>query len=166
MKSARRRSREFALQALYQWQMAEPTWNDLKKQYSVADSFDKADAELFESIVKGVIKHGEELGEQLGPHLDRPWAEVSPIERGILWIGAFELDAMPETPYRVIINESIELAKTFGGTDGHKYVNGVLDKFAAVRRADELQAPAPKAPARAAKKAPTVKVKAKRSTVK
>ncbi len=149
--------------------MAEPTWSDLKKQFSLADGFDKADAALFESIVKGVIKHGAELGEQLTPHLDRPWAEVSPIERGILWIGAFELDAMPETPYRVIINESIELAKTFGGTDGHKYVNGVLDKFAAVRRADELQAPAPPKPdkpTRAAKKVPTVTVKAKRSTAK
>jgi len=167
MKSARRRSREFALQAIYQWQLAESSWLELKKQYSAADSFDKADADLFATLVKGVLKNGAELAEQLAPFVDRPWAEISPVERGILWIGAFELDAMPETPLRVIINESIELAKSFGGTDGHKYVNGVLDKFAAVRRAEEVAAQAPREVkprvAKVAKSVPTVSVKARRS---
>lgn len=164
MKSARRRSREFALQALYQWQMAAPSWTELDKQYTAADGFAKADADLFAVIVKGVIKRGASLAEELATLLDRPWSEVSPVERGILWIGAFELEAMPETPVRVIINESIELAKTFGGTDGHKYVNGVLDKFAAAHRAGELAGPhAPRAAkATAGKAAPTVKVKPRR----
>jgi N utilization substance protein B len=77
----------------------------------------------------------------MSPYLDRAWAEVSPVERAVLLIAGYELSRMPETPYRVIINEAIELAKSFGGTDGHKYVNGVLDKFAAITRADEIAAP-------------------------
>ncbi|HEX9391829.1 MAG TPA: transcription antitermination factor NusB [Usitatibacteraceae bacterium] len=138
MKSARRRSREFALQALYQWQLAGQSFGDIEKQYADAEGFAKADVLLFQLLVKSTIKNSEALSVQLTPHLDRPWAEVSPIERGIMLLGAIELTQMPETPYRVIINEAIELAKSFGGTDGHKYVNGVLDKLAAVVRADEI----------------------------
>ena len=97
------------------------------------------------------MKHADALRDKLAPHLDRPWKEVSTIESAILLIGAFELVNLPETPYRVIINEAIELGKSFGGTDGHKYVNGILDKLAATVRADEVASqvpvPAPK-PAR------------------
>ena len=153
MKSARRRSREFALQALYQWQLAGQSLADIELQYAAAEGFAKADANLFSLIVSGVLKHADSLKEQLGPHLDRQWKEVSPVEGAILLIGAFELVNLPETPYRVIINEAIELAKSFGGTDGHKYVNGILDKMAAtVRAADpDFQAsiPTPKAPEKA-----------------
>lgn len=138
MKSARRRSREFAVQALYQWQLAGQSLADIEQQYSQADGFAKADTELFSAVVSGVLKHAEQLKESLQPHLDRPWKEVSPIEAAILLIGAFELVNLPETPYRVIINEAIELAKSFGGTDGHKYVNGILDKLAASVRVDEV----------------------------
>ena len=161
MKSARRRSREFALQALYQWQLAGQSLADIEQQYAAAEGFAKADSALFSVIVSGVLKYVETLKEKLGPHLDRPWKEVSPIESGILLIGAFELIHLPETPYRVIINEAIELAKSFGGTDGHKYVNGILDKLAATTRADEItfqkDAPEPMP----AKKTPTVKVTTK-----
>jgi N utilization substance protein B len=165
MKSARRRSREFALQALYQWQLAGQSLADIEKQYAAAEGFDKADAKLFSLLVSGVLKHRGELESALLPHLDRVWLEVSPIERAVLLIAAQELTAMADTPYRVIINEAIELAKSFGGTDGHKYVNGVLDKFAALARATEIdvqgERPAPKR-ARVEKTAPTVTTKARR----
>jgi N utilization substance protein B len=171
MKNARRRSREFALQAIYQWQLAGQSTDDIEKQYAEADGFAKADAALFARLVKGAIKDADSLAQQLGPHLDRPWAEVSPIERAILLLGAVELTQMPETPYRVIINEAIELAKSFGGTDGHKYVNGVLDKLAALVRAGEIafqaENPTPRKPRvesqqKAAAPAPLVTVRARR----
>jgi N utilization substance protein B len=139
MKSARRRSREFALQALYQWQIAQQSVGDIEKQYAEADGFAKADGALFAALVRGPIKDHAALVEQLEPHLDRQWNEVSPIERAVMLISGFELMYMVETPYRVIINEAIELAKAFGGTDGHKYVNGVLDKLAANVRAGEIR---------------------------
>ena len=137
MKSARRRAREFALQAIYQWQLAGQTLADIEQQYVQADGFAKADSALFANILSGVLKQSETLIATLQPHLDRPWKEVSPIEGAVLLIGAFELENMPETPYRVIINEAIELAKAFGGTDGHKYANGILDKLAAISRSEE-----------------------------
>ena len=120
MKSARRRSREFALQALYQWQLAGQSLADIEQQYAHAEGFAKADSNLFSVILSGVLKQAETLKEKLQPHLDRPWREVSPIEAAILLIGSFELVNLPETPYRVIINEAIELAKSYGGTEGHK----------------------------------------------
>ena len=166
MKSARRRSREFALQALYQWQLAGQDLTDIEKQYALAEGFDKADAKLFSLLTSGVIKHHDALRESLAPYLDRVWNEVSPIERAVLLIAAHELNAMAETPYRVIINEAIELAKSFGGTDGHKYVNGVLDKFAAHARAPELSAhaenPALSMKPKVARKLPTVVTKPRR----
>jgi len=138
MKNARRRSREFALQALYQWQITATSAAELHNQYAAADGYAKADADLFVALVKGAIGAADSLIEQLTPHLDRKWAEVSPVERAIMLLAGYEMTAMPATPYRVIINEAIELAKSFGGTDGHKYVNGVLDKLAATVRADEI----------------------------
>jgi N utilization substance protein B len=166
MKSARRRSREFALQALYQWQIAGQSASELEKQYADAEGFAKADPALFSVLVKGVLKAAGPLGEQLTSHLDRGWEEVSPVERAILLLGAYELVSMPETPYRVILNEAIELAKSFGGTDGHKYVNGILDKLAAVVRADEISlqstAAAPR-PRRASKPTASVTVKPRRT---
>ena len=107
------------------------------------------------------MKHAETLKEELHPHLDRPWKEVSPIESAILLIGAFELTNLPETPYRVIINEAIELAKSFGGTDGHKYVNGILDKLAVTVRADEIAFQADVPETTPAKKTAVVKVTTK-----
>ncbi|HEX4858135.1 MAG TPA: transcription antitermination factor NusB [Usitatibacteraceae bacterium] len=157
-KSARRRSREFALQALYQWQLAGHAPADLERQYREADGFASADAGLFLGVVGGVIRNAPALEALLTPHIDRAFAELSPIERAILLIGAYELAEMPETPYRVILNESIELAKSFGGTDGHKYVNGVLDKLAPQARPQEVAAP------RATASRPRVSVKARRKT--
>ncbi len=168
MKSARRRSREFTVQALYQWQLAGQSLDDIEKQYVAMEGFEKADAKLFSLLVSGVIKHQEDLREKLTPFLDRPWDEVSPIERAVLLIAAHELMSMADTPYRVIINEAIELAKSFGGTDGHKYVNGVLDQLATQVRAEEIAfqggTPATPPKPRAEKKAPTVVTKVRRVT--
>jgi N utilization substance protein B len=104
------------------------------------ENFAKADREFFVGTFRGVIAQSDSLGEQIRAHIDRDFAELSPIEACIMLMGAFELMQHPETPYRVIINEAIELTKSFGGTDGHKYVNGVLDKVAAVTRPEEFAA--------------------------
>jgi N utilization substance protein B len=95
---------------------------------------------LYDSLLAGVLDNLPALQALLEPHIERPWAEVSPIERGILLIAACELHDHLETPYRVIINEAIELTKSYGGTDGHKFVNGVLDKLAPELRPDETAA--------------------------
>ena len=137
MKSARRRSRELALQGLYAWQVSGGNAADLRTQLSESSAFGKADARYFAHLLIGTIAHAAELEQLIAPALDRKLAELSPVERGVLLLAAFELRDAPDIPYRVVINEAVELAKSFGGTDGHKYVNGVLDKLAATLRAKE-----------------------------
>jgi N utilization substance protein B len=95
---------------------------------------------LLDTILTGVVRESEALDERLRPYLDRPVAALSPVEHAVLLVGAYELLHRIETPYRVVINEAVELAKAYGGTDGHKYVNGVLDRLAAEARAVEVQA--------------------------
>ena len=138
-KSPRRRAREFVVQGLYQWQVGDQDAAAIQLQAEGVAGFDKADSGLYGTLLSETREHAETLGQDLAPHIDRRWDEVSPIERCILLLGACELKLHPETPYRVIINEAIELAKTFGGTDGHKFVNGILDKLAAELRAAEIQ---------------------------
>ena len=138
-RNARRRSREFALQGLYQWQLAAAEIPAIKQHLATVKGFDRADGEYFSVLLAGVIRHVSALEEALQPHLDRKFAQLSPIERAILLIAAFELSNLPEVPYRVVINEAVELAKSYGGTDGFKYVNGVLDKLAAAARPDEAR---------------------------
>lgn len=139
-KSPRRRAREFALQGLYQWQIGGNDEAAIEAHLADADGFDKADRQFFAGLLRGVLAQHTTLQEQLQAYLDRPFTELSPVEACILLAGAFELANYPQTPYRVIINESIELTKGFGGTDGHKYVNGVLDKLAAKLRPVEVEA--------------------------
>lgn len=158
-RTARRRAREFALQALYQWQLAGQSLRAIETQYAEMEGYARADEAHFHAVLRGAIGAADVLATALTPHLDRAWKEVSPVERAILLLAAWEMTAMAETPYRVIINEAIELAKIFGGTDGHKYVNGILDKFAATVRANEVVPAAERAPR--ARKA--VAVTAKRS---
>jgi N utilization substance protein B len=136
-KSPRHKAREFVVQGLYQWQVGGQDAAAIQVQAEGVAGFDKADRALYDALLDGVLKDAEALRELLAPYIDRAWDEVSPIERGILLLGACELKHHPETPYRVIINEAIELAKTYGGTDGHKFVNGVLDKLAPQLRAAE-----------------------------
>ena len=138
-KSPRRRAREFVIQGLYQWQVGDQDEAAIQVQAEGVAGFDKADSQLYSTLLSETRQQAEALKDELTPHIDRSWDEVSPIERCILLLGACELKLHPETPYRVIINEAIELAKTFGGTDGHKFVNGVLDKLAVVLRAVELK---------------------------
>ena len=139
-KSPRRRAREFALQGLYQWRVGGNDEAAIEAHLADSDGFDKADREFFVGLLRGVLAQQAGLQDQLQAFLDRPFAELSPIESSVLLAGAYELVNCPQTPYRVIINEAIELAKGFGGTDGHKYVNGVLDKLAAKLRPVEVEA--------------------------
>jgi len=137
-KSARRRAREFVLQGLYQWRVGGADEASIEAYAPEQEGFAKADREFFVGTLRGVIAQREALVSQITAHLDRPFSELSPIEACVLMLGCFEMLHHPETPYRVIINEAIELAKAFGGTDGHKYVNGVLDKVALGARPDEV----------------------------
>lgn len=138
MKTSRRRSREFALQALYQWQLNGSNADTLIAQLSEAEGYAKVDQEYFAELIRGTLAAAADLEQKISCQLDRPLNELSPVERGILMLACFELVSQLDVPYRVVINEAIELAKTFGGTDGHKYVNGVLDKLAPTLRGDEI----------------------------
>jgi len=137
--SPRRRAREFALQGLYQRQLSGNPGAAIRAQLAEAAGFPKADADYFDALWSGVTADYDSLVALLAPHLDRRAAELSPIERAILVIGAWELKDRIEIPCRVVINEAIELAKSYGGTDGHRFVNGVLDKLAATLRAAEME---------------------------
>jgi transcription antitermination protein NusB len=140
-KSPRHRAREFVVQGLYQHLVGGQDEAAIRAQAAGVAGFDKVDTALYATLLGETLANIPPLREALVPHVDRPWNEVSPIERGILLLGACELRLHPETPYRVVINEAIELAKTYGGTDGHKFVNGVLDKLAPELRPQEAGTP-------------------------
>jgi N utilization substance protein B len=139
-RTPRHRAREFALQGLYQWLLNNEDATKVVNNIRGAHGFDKADGEYFADLLRGAIKQSVELREAFTPLVDRGVGELSPIEHAVLLIGAYELKNHIEIPYRVVINEAVELTKSFGGIDGHKYVNGVLDKLAAQLRADEVAA--------------------------
>jgi N utilization substance protein B len=149
--SPRRRARELVLQGLYQCQVAGNSPTDVRANLAEDASFERADPEFFGEMWEGIAPHFATLVGAVGTHVDRPVADLSPIERAILAIGAWELAQQPGTPYRVVINEAVELAKRYGATDGHKFVNGVLDKYAAVVRAPEIEARARERSARPAR---------------
>ncbi len=141
MKTARRSAREYAVQGIYVWQLnADRPASLIEKHLRENDYFAKADEALFREILYGVLRDHAELSKYLVPYYERDASEVSPVERSVMLMAAFELVSHPQTPCPVIINEAIEIAKTFGGTDGHKFVNGVLDKLAADVRQEEVQA--------------------------
>lgn len=137
-KSARRRSREFALQGIYQWLLNATPAEEITRQFAEQKEFARTDGVHFSGLLRGVLENADALRVALAPHLDRPVTELSPVEHGILLLAAQEFIAYPEIPYKVVINEAVELAKTFGGTDGHKYINGVLDQLAGKLRSTEL----------------------------
>ena len=137
-RTPRHRSREFALQGLYQWLLNNEDASTVVNNIRAAHGFEKADADHFASLLYGAIKDSVALRESFAPLIDRGVAELSPIEHGVLLIGAYELKNNLDIPYRVVINEAVELTKSFGGIDGHKYVNGVLDKLAPKLRAEEV----------------------------
>ena len=140
-KSRRRIAREFAVQGIYQWQVAGGSASFIEQQLRESDEFKHVDDKHFVHVLHGVVQHAEELEKIIQPHLDRTLNELSPVESAILLLSTFELIHHPEIPYRAIINEAIELARTFGGSDGYKYVNGALDKLASQLRAVESSAP-------------------------
>ena len=139
-RTPRHRAREFALQGLYQWLLNNEDAGAIEAHIREAHGFDKADAAHFDALLYGAIKDVATLRADLSPLIDRPIGQLSPVEHAALLIGAFELKNHVEIPYKVIINEAVELTKSFGGIDGHKYVNGVLDKLAAKVRDIEINA--------------------------
>jgi N utilization substance protein B len=139
-KSTRRRSREVALQGLYEWLISGADAGVIEAHMREQEGFDKIDTAHFDALLHGCINEAADLDGVLSRHVDRKTTELSPIEHAVLMIGAYELKHCVDVPYKVAINEAVELAKTFGGTDGHKYVNGVLDKAAADLRKVEVEA--------------------------
>ena len=137
-KSDRSRSREFALQGLYQHLIGKNAVEDIDAFTRDLAGFSKADAAHFEALLHGCIQQADALDGLIVPLLDRKLAEISPIERAVMWMGAYEFKHCPDVPWRVVLNEYIELAKEFGGTDGHKYVNAMLNGIAPQLRAPEV----------------------------
>lgn len=138
-KSDRSRAREFALQGLYQSLVGRNAVDDIDTFTRDLAGFNKADALHFDALLQGCVEQGTELDALIVPLLDRPMTEISPIEHAVMWIGTYELRHCLDVPWRVVLNECIELAKEFGGTDGHKYVNAVLNGLAPTLRATEVE---------------------------
>ncbi len=137
---ARSLSRRLAMQALYQWQMTGQSFPELRNQFATDEGYADVDPEYFEQLLQGVVEGSEELDGLLGQWLDRPVAQLDPVEHAVLLIGVQELRQHPEVPYRVVLNEGVELAKKFGATEGHKFINAVLDRAARSLRAAEQAA--------------------------
>ncbi len=135
--SQRSVARKLALQALYRWQLNECPWQDLIQEFGDAEDMPRADREYFRELVEGVWREREALDADLASWADRSPALLDPIEHAILMIGVYELRRRPDVPFRVAISEAVNLAKRFGATDGHKYVNAVLDRAARTARPDE-----------------------------
>lgn len=138
--AARRKARHYGMQALYQWQMTKDPVRDIELQFLSDYDFEKVDVEYFHDIVHHVPASVEELEEAFKPYLDRDISDLDPIELSLLRLGSYELVKRIDIPYKVVINEAVALAKKFGATDGHKYINGVLDKLAQQARAVEVNA--------------------------
>jgi len=137
--AARSRARRRALQALYAWQMSGSKMTSVIEQFRHEQDMEVADLEYFEDLLRGVEEHVQALDEALKPYIDREVEQIDPVERAALRLAAYELKYRPDVPYRVIINEAIEVTKRFGADHGHSYVNGVLDKLAAQLRIAEKQ---------------------------
>ncbi len=138
MSQARSKARRCAVQALYQWQVNGGNVGEIYKQFLVEQNMAKVDEAYFKTLLEGVSRHLDELDAQLKPHLDRDIKSVDPVERAVLRLGAYELIHCLDVPYRVCINEALEAAKMFGAEQGHRYVNGILDKVAQKSRELEV----------------------------
>jgi N utilization substance protein B len=138
--NARRQARTYALQALYQWQIAGHSLNEVEAQFRAQFDFANADLPYFQELLHEIPAHLSEVQNSFIPLLDRKLDDLDPIELSVLRIGCYELLKRIDVPYKVAINEAVNLAKKFGATDGHKYINGILDKVAHTTRAVEIQA--------------------------
>ena len=133
------------MQALYQWQMTGQTFPELRNQFASDEGYPEVDSEYFQQLLQGVVEGSAELDGLLGQWLDRPVAQLDPVEHAVLLIGVQELRQHPDVPYRVVLNEGVELAKKFGATEGHKFINAVLDRAArSLRAAEQSAAPRPR----------------------
>lgn len=142
-RSPRTRAREFALQSLYQHQVGKNDFTAIDRFTRGLQGFHKCDALHYDALFAGCMEQQPHLDTLITPYLDRPLTELSPIEHAILWMGTYEFQYCLENPWRVVLNEYIELAKSFGGTDGYKYVNGVLHRLAEQLRTQEMQSKQP-----------------------
>ena len=138
---ARSYARRFAMQALYQWQMTAQSFSEILAQFIERDEYKTVDAAYFRELLSNGIEQHEVLSAQIVQFADRPWEQLDPIERAVLLIGMYELNSRLDVPYRVVVNEAVELTKQFGATDGYKYINALLDRVARDARAAERQAP-------------------------
>ena len=136
----RRKARHYGMQALYQWYMAGAPLSDIEAEFRADYDFSHVDLAYFQALLHGVPAKVDELEAAFGPLLDRRLEELDPIERTLLRMGTFELLERPDVPYKVVINEAVALAKKFGATDSHKYINGVLDRAARQLRKVEIEA--------------------------
>ena len=137
---ARSLSRRLAMQALYQWQLTGQSLAELRNQFAADEGYAEVDPEYFQQLLQGVVEGSAELDGLLAQWLDRPVVQLDPVEHAVLWIGVQELRRHLDVPYRVVLNEGVELAKKFGATEGHKFINAVLDRAARGLRADEQAA--------------------------
>lgn len=126
--SARRKAREFAVQAIYSWQLSKNDLNEIETNFLVDNQKRRFDIPYFQLLIRGVGEHLELLDAAISPHVDRPLNDIDQVEKAILRMAIFELSEVKDVPYKVIINEAIELAKSFAADDSHKFINGVLDK--------------------------------------
>ncbi|MBA4286329.1 MAG: transcription antitermination factor NusB [Xanthomonadaceae bacterium] len=139
--SRRGLARRLTVQALYQWILNQTAPDTLIKEFrEMPDGFGRADPQYFAELLRGTVDEAAVLTTQIVPHLDRPLNQLDPVEYSVLLMGAFELSHRPEVPYRVVVNEAVNLAKVFGAEDGYKFVNGVLDKIARQTRVHEISA--------------------------
>lgn len=138
--TARRHARQYALQAMYQWQLSGASVSDIELEFLVHHIKQKTDVDYFKELIHAISKQHEELDNHMKPFLSRPIGELDPVELAILRLGTYELANRPDIPYRVAINEALELAKTFGSVEGHKFVNGILDQVARRLRTVEREA--------------------------
>ena len=134
----RRKARHYGMQALYQWHMAGASLTAIEAEFRADYDFSHVDLEYFQALLHGVPAHVDELEARLEPLLDRKLSDLDPIERTLLRMGTYELAYRPDVPYKVVINEAVALTRKFGATDGHKYINGVLDKVARELRKVEI----------------------------
>jgi N utilization substance protein B len=139
--AARRKARRFAVQALYQWQVGGANLTQIEAEFRTDNDMSNVDLEYFSDILHGVPREKGRIDDKIAPFLDRRIDEMTPVELAILRLGAYEMAHRLDVPYKVVINEAVELAKTFGATDGHKYVNGVLDRLAQRERMVEIKGP-------------------------
>ncbi|ALO34308.1 N utilization substance protein B [Colwellia sp. MT41] len=126
--SPRRKARELAVQAIYSWQVSKNPVNDIEANFIVDNSKRRFDTEYFQLLLRGVTANISDIDAAISPHVDRPLKDIDQVEKAILRVAVFELKDCTDVPYRVVINEAIELAKSFAADDSHKFVNGVLDK--------------------------------------